>query len=144
MEVKDNWVYWHITPDGMVYTGRSSRSLTEERWVRENYKNTSLNREIELWGWDKIQHIVMADGLSKEESYELEQELITFTRINGICINERNSGLLWSNNPKNAMKEYWKDYYKKNRKNIIEHNKKIYRKKKLLSQVQPDGCISLW
>lgn len=86
----------------------------------------------------------MADGLSKEESYELEQELITFTRINGICINERNSGLLWSNNPKNAMKEYWKDYYKKNRKNIIEHNKKIYRKKKLLSQVQPDGCISLW
>ena len=148
MKVNDNWVYVHLTPDGMVYVGRSSRGYTEERWLRENYKGTSLNREIELWGWENIKHILISDGLSYDESYKLEQELIRFARINGVCINERNSGLLWSNDPKNAMKEYWKDYYRKNRKKIIEYNKerhrRILQRKKLLSQIQPDGCLSLW
>lgn len=84
------WVYVHKTPDGMVYVGRSGRKSTEERWIKSRYEKTSLYPYIEKYGMDNIEHFFI-DGLSKEESFRLEGELIKMYREMGICINKKNS-----------------------------------------------------
>lgn len=69
------WVYIHKTPDGMVYVGRSGRKSTEERWIKSRYEKTSLYPYIEKYGMDNIEHFFI-DGLSKEESFRLEGNLL--------------------------------------------------------------------
>lgn len=184
------WVYLHITPDGMIYVGRSGLKYTYERFNKVTYKTTSLQPYIEKWGWENISHFFI-DGLSKEESYRLEGDLIKMYKDKGVCINKQGScGLLCDGKSKrkeydeinkDRVKDCWKRSYEKHKKDINERKKKYreehkeeirdyyekhkgeireyyekhkeekkeyqrqYRqRKKLLSQVQPDGCLSLW
>ena len=129
------WVYIHTTPDGMVYVGRSGAKYISQRWRPCNYKSTSLQPYINKWGWENISHTIVKDGLSKEESYKIEDELIKFYKEKGVCINNRESGGLKCDGKR---KEYYdkhkgseqkREWYKKNREKYNEYMRE-YRKKK--------------
>ena len=66
-------LYKHTTPNGKVYIGITSRK-PEARWEGGNgYKsNIYFYRAITLYGWDNIEHTILAEGLSKREAEELE------------------------------------------------------------------------
>lgn len=92
MKVNGFWVYTVTCPDGMVYVGMSMRENTSMRWNKQNYESCSLYPYIELWGWKNLKKEVIKEGLTKEEAFDLEEELISFCELNGVCINKRHSG----------------------------------------------------
>lgn len=51
------WVYCLITPDGMFYIGCSGMS-PEERWKKNLYKDKSVWKYIEQYGWEKIRKVI--------------------------------------------------------------------------------------
>lgn len=70
-------VYMHVTPNNKKYIGITCKS-TAHRWANGNgyKKNVLFYRAITKYGWDNIQHIIIAKDLSKEEACSLEVELI--------------------------------------------------------------------
>ena len=129
--MKKYWVYIHITPDGMVYVGRSGMKYTSQRWRPYTYKSSSLQPHIEKWGWENIKHEVVKDGLTKEESYELEDELIKMYKEKGVCINNRDSGGLKCDGKR---KEYYdkhkdkrRDYYERHKDESLEQKREWYK-----------------
>ena len=71
-------VYLHISPDGKRYYGTTKQSVNR-RWRNGKGYNKRQERfweAIQKYGWDNIQHIIVARGLTKEEAYWLEIELI--------------------------------------------------------------------
>ena len=70
-------VYKHTSPSGKVYIGVTSLP-PEKRWQRgRGYRNNPhFARAIERYGWDNIQHEILADGLSQEQAEQMEIELI--------------------------------------------------------------------
>lgn len=70
-------VYMHITPSNKRYIGITCRK-PEYRW--NNGKGYSQNNHfynaILKYGWDNIEHIIVADELSKETACEMEKLLI--------------------------------------------------------------------
>lgn len=66
-------LYKHTAPNGKVYIGITSRK-PETRWEGgKGYKsNDHFYRAITLYGWDNIEHTILAEGLSKSEAEELE------------------------------------------------------------------------
>lgn len=75
---KNHIVYMHISPNGKRYIGRTSRKA-EYRWGNNGnaYKqNKEFTDDINLYGWDNIEHIIVAKGLSEDEARWLETELI--------------------------------------------------------------------
>ena len=74
----DNYtVYMHVTPNNKKYIGITSKK-PEHRWANGNgyAKNTYFFKAIMKYGWDNIQHIIIANALSKEEACNLEKALI--------------------------------------------------------------------
>lgn len=72
-------VYIHTFPNGKRYVGITSRD-PETRWKRgKNYRNNIyLTRAFEKYGWDNVQHEIVARGLTKEEAEAKERMLIAF------------------------------------------------------------------
>ena len=70
-------VYKHTSPRGKVYIGVTSLR-PEERWGggAGYVKNKHFNRAIKKYGWDNIKHEILFDGLSKEDAFKIEIELI--------------------------------------------------------------------
>ena len=70
-------VYMHITPNNKRYIGITSRKPAY-RWNHGNgYKqNKHFYNAILKYAWDNIEHIIVAEKLSKESACALEQELI--------------------------------------------------------------------
>lgn len=69
-------VYVHICPNGKRYYG-STKQDVKKRWRSgKAYKfNRYFTDDINKYGWDNIQHIIIAKGLSKNEALWLEEEL---------------------------------------------------------------------
>ena len=70
-------VYMHITPNRKMYIGITSRK-PQYRW---NYgkgyvSNKHFYNAILKYGWDNIEHIIVAECLSKEDACAMEQKLI--------------------------------------------------------------------
>lgn len=62
-------VYMHKFPNNKVYIGVTGKSLYERfRKDGKGYKNQMVYRAIEKYGWDNIQHIIIAENLSKEQA----------------------------------------------------------------------------
>ena len=114
-------VYQHVTPDGMYYFGQTQN--VEQRWKGNGslYKGTALQPYIEKYGWDNIQHIVLFKDQTKEDALWIEDFLITTAREDGVCINQRRSGLI------SKEEGYKQEYYEQNKEQIREQ-KKQYRK----------------
>lgn len=69
-------VYMHRFPNGKVYVGITKQPV-EERWRNgEGYKAQLVHRAIEKYGWDNIEHIVLASCLSKKDAEAMEIRLI--------------------------------------------------------------------
>ena len=72
----DYSVYVHTFPDGKHYVGITKGDV-EERWKNSfGYKTQYVFTAIVKFGWDNIQHDIIANGLSKQEACFLEKELI--------------------------------------------------------------------
>ena len=69
-------VYMHISPSGKRYIGITSTSVNQ-RWNNgKGYETQIFYRAIEKYGWDNIEHIIIAKGLDEETAKWLEIELI--------------------------------------------------------------------
>lgn len=73
----DTWtVYMHISPSGKKYIGITS-SRVENRWKNGlGYKSQLFYRAIQKYGWENIEHIILAEGLTKQKAEDMEKELI--------------------------------------------------------------------
>lgn len=70
--MKPYCVYRHITPAGKSYIGISVDC--ERRWARgEGYRdNAHFYRAIKKYGWDSIEHVILASGLTLDEAKHAE------------------------------------------------------------------------
>ena len=73
-------VYCHVCPDGTMYFGCTCQ-IPENRWGKNgsgySCRKQPFYEAIQKFGWDNIKHEIISDGLSKENGYALEKELIT-------------------------------------------------------------------
>lgn len=75
MSKNEYLVYVHIFPNGKQYVGMTKSA--EKRWAGKgsNYKyNERMYKDIQKFGWDNIQHLILHSGLSKKRAFELEAE----------------------------------------------------------------------
>lgn len=76
MEERIYTVYIHISPSQKYYVGITSQEVSR-RWRNgDGYKTQSFYRAIEKYGWDNIQHEIVASNLTKEEAENFEIRLI--------------------------------------------------------------------
>ena len=72
-------VYYHeLKSDGRRYYGQTCQKI-QHRWRGNGsgYKTTAhFYHAIQKYGWDSFLHVVIADGLSKEQADRLERKLI--------------------------------------------------------------------
>ena len=72
-------VYMHRNKtNGKVYIGQTGVSV-EERWKNGKgyHHNAHFQSAIKKYGWDGFEHIIMFDGITKEQACDLEQKLIS-------------------------------------------------------------------
>ncbi len=75
-------VYEHISPSGKVYVGITCQKPTK-RWkcgagyVRTDGHQKKFANAILKYGWDNIEHKIVATGLTKDEACVIEQTLIS-------------------------------------------------------------------
>lgn len=76
-------VYRHITPSGKSYIGMTCQDV-DKRWKKGFGYDTqpAFHRAIQKYGWDNIEHEILAEGLSKEEACEMEIKLIAEFKSN--------------------------------------------------------------
>ena len=117
-------VYQHVTPDGMYYFGQTQN--VEKRWRCNGvlYKGTALQPYIEKYGWENIQHIVLFRDQTKEDALWIEDFLIETAREDGVCINQRRSGLI------SKEEGYRQEYYEQNKEQILEQQQQYYEQNK--------------
>jgi len=72
-------VYQHITPNNKVYIGRTCKTTTQ-RWRRDGsgYSPQFFYKAIQKYGWNNIQHIIIAENLTNKQSEQLEKDLIKY------------------------------------------------------------------
>lgn len=70
-------VYEHVFPNGKRYVGITCQRPSR-RWRngKSYLSNVRMTRAIKKYGWENIQHNILADGLSEEEAEALEIKLI--------------------------------------------------------------------
>lgn len=128
------YVYYHQTPDKLVYFGMS-KMQPNRRWKPSMYKFISLYSYIEKYGWNNIKHMVIQDGLTKDQALKIEDWLIRKAKADGFAINDRiSSG--WTKD-ESKRREYSLNYYYKHKNKCLEY-RKIYDKRKSLT---PSGKI---
>ena len=76
-------VYMHISPSNKRYIGITSQR-PERRWQNGKHYNTQIYfyRAIQKYGWDNIQHVIIARGLTEDEAKWLEIEMIKALQTN--------------------------------------------------------------
>ena len=67
----------HRSPNGKVYIGLTGRK-TLHRWGRggKNYRTQPFYYAIRKYGWDNIEHIILAEVKTRKEAQELEKAYI--------------------------------------------------------------------
>lgn len=72
---KQYTIYRHITPDGKSYIGCTTKSI-KQRWNLK-YKHCPRFKSVcEQYGWDGMQHEVLAVTPIESVAYQIEQEMI--------------------------------------------------------------------
>ena len=72
------YVYMHVFPNYKVYIGITSQEKPEDRWLSGyGYKaQARVWRAIKKYGWDNIEHIVVAKNVNIETALNMEIDLI--------------------------------------------------------------------
>lgn len=80
--MEKRWVvYEHVSPSNKVYVGITCQK-PQKRWkggsgyVRKDHHQMLFENAILKYGWDNIQHNIIATNLNREDACKLEQELI--------------------------------------------------------------------
>lgn len=75
--MKNYSVYLHRFPDNKYYIGLTKQNI-KQRWGRDGngYKKQPVYHAIQQFGWDNIEHKVVATNLEYHEAQELEKRLI--------------------------------------------------------------------
>lgn len=76
---RNYFVYMHKNKtNGKVYIGITGQELPEMRWnYGKGYKdNDGFWNDIEEYGWDGFEHIIIKEGIDDIEAFSLEKELI--------------------------------------------------------------------
>ena len=84
MENENYTVYMHRAPNNKVYIGVTSKKL-RQRFGKNGigYRSQQLFwRAIQKYGWNNIEHIIIATNLSKDLAYKLEIMLISEYKSN--------------------------------------------------------------
>lgn len=68
-------IYRHITPDGKSYIGCTSRTI-KERWQFGYHHSKRFNLMVKQYGWDGMQHEILAVVADEKVAYRIEQEMI--------------------------------------------------------------------
>ena len=70
-------IYCHVFPNGKRYVGLT-RTSVEKRWGKgKNYKTCLLvDRAINKYGWENIEHLVLETAETKEHAEEIERKYI--------------------------------------------------------------------
>lgn len=88
-------VYKHIFPNGKIYIGMT-RQNPLRRWDKgRGYKTqTLMKRAIDKYGWDNVDHEIIASGLTKGKAESLEIRLISELKANNprYGYNDENGG----------------------------------------------------
>lgn len=77
-------LYMHRTPSNKVYVGITCKTTTK-RWHTDGggYKNNRhFWNAIQKYGWENIEHNILARGLTKQKACELEKLVIAFFNSN--------------------------------------------------------------
>lgn len=72
-------VYMHITPNNMAYVGATSQDY-KLRWQNgTGYRKQELfYTAIQKYGWDNMEHIILAEDLPQDEALQLERDMIAY------------------------------------------------------------------
>ena len=106
-------VYVHTTPSGKMYVG-ITKQKPEYRWGRNGgqYKGQVFYNAIEKYGWDNIEHEIIAEHLTEDEAKNFEIALIDklHTADNRYGYNvtlggESGNGYKWSEEGKKKISE---------------------------------------
>ena len=70
-------VYKHTTPDGKVYIGCTGQKLND-RWRGGKHYETNLvfTKAIEKFGWENVEHDILAKELTRSQAERLEEYYI--------------------------------------------------------------------
>lgn len=70
-------VYKHTCPNGKVYIGITCMNVAD-RWKcgGKGYRKQYFYRAVQKYGWDNIEHSVIAENLTKSEAEDMEVKLI--------------------------------------------------------------------
>lgn len=69
-------VYMHTCPNNKKYIGITSKNV-EDRWKNgSGYNGQYFDKAIKEFGWDNIEHEIIATNLTEEEAYEVEEKFI--------------------------------------------------------------------
>lgn len=82
-------VYVHISPSGGTYVGITSRKRLSLRFENgAGYKTCyAFNNAINKYGWDNIEHYIIAEGLTESEAKQIEIKNIVQYKELGISYN---------------------------------------------------------
>lgn len=70
-------VYKHTDPHGLVYIGLTKRQPSRRFDFGRGYRhNRRFTEAIGRFGWDNFSHIILAEGLTREEAEALEEQYI--------------------------------------------------------------------
>lgn len=139
-KVKGYWVYVIQVPsNGKFYVGVSKQQCCQ-RWNKTYYKTKSLAPYLNEW--DSMTKTVLIDGLTKDEAYKYEGNIIQALSMNDICINSYRSGLIANdinayyrkyreNNP-----DYYKQWQKDNREKWNEYQREYQRQQRLKKKLE--------
>ena len=168
-------VYIHKFPNGKAYIGITRQEPKIRGGGGNGYvRNEYMYRAIKKYGWENIEHIVLFDGLSKNDACEVEKELIKKHKTNnknfgyniesgGQCsslaestkqkLREAHTGKRASKETKDKMSASRKrflsenpEYYQKNLENIMcAVEKAAELKRKSVIQYDLDGnFLAVW
>lgn len=86
-------VYKHVNKiNGKVYIGQTALDVNI-RWKNgKGYKNGIFKNAIKKYGWDNFEHVIIKEGLTKEEANLLETSLIKEYKELGISYNITDGG----------------------------------------------------
>lgn len=115
-DVKGYWLYSIKVPSVNKYYIGVSKQKCCDRWRKSLYKGKSLQPYLDEW--DSMIKTVLIDGLTKEQAYQYEDNIIRALSMNDLCINKQRSGLIT-----NDMNVYNKQRYENNKELQQQYNK---------------------
>lgn len=76
-------IYVHIFPNGKKYVGQT-RTKLYKRFGKNgnNYISSDIKSDIDKYGWNNIQHIILEKNLTYEEAQEKEKFYISLFKSN--------------------------------------------------------------